>query len=235
MSKWPGTQGGGLPLPSVSPAVRFRSRPTLRLAVVCALAALTFYGSYTLTASRRSLSTPLTPLIPPARVARPRPSNQSGLVYPSDSTTANPDALPILWPDDYPPLRSVPADLDDPWPARPEIVNEYLNPDRELVDPPLPKYPAHDELPSIPLSPDHKIPFDRLHVPDGWSDETSPGKLGDRRKMNRVQAAASVFDSHGDEAREEEARRREWVRRAMIHGWDAYKSVVLTYRTYGAL
>lgn len=139
----------------------------------------------------------------------------------------DPDLAPAYkygW-DDFPPSDR------DPWPKRPEIAQIYFAPDHEVKDPPTPEWPAHSALkeamlnyPYPILTKDDMIQFKDLPpvIPRNGYRPDRTGEMGTPKPMERVQAS-SVDESAEEKA--ERGRRRQWVERAIRHGWENYKFV----------
>lgn len=132
-----------------------------------------------------------------------------------------PDALPrnhFQW--DAPP-----SSLGNPWPARPEIVTDYLSAERERKDPPIPVWPSaldlEDAQDVLHISPIHPVPYEDIYR----GTNKIPGMGKPSKKPKSVQA---VKDQEMPEERAERHRRRDWVERAIFHGWEGYKCVPIS-------
>lgn len=205
---------GSLPLPAISSSVRVSvSRPRRRFALaVFAFVALFSFGRLFRVHSYFFFVRDQIPSIE----------------YPSLPSLANPDSLPIYWglrkPEPVHPLR---PSMVDPWPDHPEIASLYFASDRPVFDPLVIPFPTEDDgldsdnKPSVLT----KISFDSIEPPQSWSRESSPGNLGERKRLNKVQW--SGFTKLADKERQQVSEQRlEWVRRAMRHGWEGYKYVL---------
>ena len=121
---------------------------------------------------------------------------------------------------------NLPPSVGDPWPDRPEIAAEYFAAERAVKDPPAPQWPEAETLKEAraKLNGAHSIKskpvtFEQLQSTQAYPSR--PAGMGARKTMPRIQIA----DNHESAVEKEERdRRRQWVERAIRHGWEGYKS-----------
>jgi len=123
----------------------------------------------------------------------------------------------------------IPPSDNDPWPATPVIAQIYLNSHRPTKDPPLPVWPSVADLDAarrkLNMASVEKVKYEDLVPPAG----TEPKYMGNPGRLNNVQAT-DIKEANLE--RLERQRRREWVERAIRHGWEGYKLVSSEYSAH---
>lgn len=144
------------------------------------------------------------------RVFRGRPiSEEAAALLPPITVPAFP--IRIDKPANYSYL-TIPSSTD-PWPERTWIAQEWLRSDRAVLPPPPPSWPTDTRLPIQPKM----IPYESFTFPENRT--IRPDGMGRKKKLAKVQ----VMPNESDEQKVERGRRREWVTRAIRHGWEGYK------------
>ena len=138
-----------------------------------------------------------------------------------------PDDIPIHLPADNMPkyaYLSIPSSTGNPWPKKPWIASDFLSEDREILDPPAPHWSDREAIEKNlarfdvkQITKESMTRFEDLNVPTGRQALT--GTMGNKKKLRKVQAEPN----ESSEEREERNRRKQWVERAIRHGWEGYK------------
>jgi hypothetical protein len=153
----------------------------------------------------------------PLRVS-PRPPSK-------DPAGSNPKSLPVRLNEDVLPTYrylSVPS-TDDPWPDRPEVADVFFAADRKAHDPPRPVWPDPSAVESSRATRSRLQASDRVRFEDLVPPVPS-SSLGARQKLPKVQAEDPPETR---QRAQERAQRKQWVERAIRHGWEGYKWVHL--------
>ena len=138
-----------------------------------------------------------------------------------------PDDIPIHLPADNMPkyaYLSIPSSTGNPWPKKPWIAADFFSKDREILDPPTPEWSDRKAIEKNlarfdvkQITKESMTKFEDLNVPTGRQPLT--GTMGNKKKLRKVQAEPN----ESSEEREERNRRKQWVERAIRHGWEGYK------------
>ena len=138
----------------------------------------------------------------------------------------DPALMPIYkygW-DVFPPSDS------DPWPTRPEIAQRFFDLSKKPKDPPVPEWPSAQDFHDAKnnsyediITKESMIAYDNLYTVrnvNGDVKRLSVEGMGTPIDLPKIQIQGNQESS--PEAAERR-RRKDWVERAIRHGWEGYK------------